>query len=283
VSRGAYLDGRAWQELGPRERYLLRIRAVAETRRNRPVISHWSAAAVHGLPMIAEWPSSVHVTQPLARGSRSRNGVVRHSLRLEEPDVIEIDGMLVTTIARTLLDVAAVAPQAASVAMVDFALHVDRFGRRGPLVTQDELLELWESSLPFRGHVRSRDVIEFGETAADTPLESVSRVNMRKIGCPRPLLQAQFRDADGFIGESDFYWEDCRVVGEADGDRKYLDEAFRSGRTPEQVLLDEKVREDRIRALGNGFGRWRWTTANDPAALRRKLLATGLPTGVPWR
>lgn len=165
---------------------------------------------------------------------------------------------------------------------MDFALHRDRFGRRPPMVTREQLHAVWESKLPFRGHARSLDIINFGETAAETPLESVSRVNMRRIGCPRPLLQSPFHDADGFIAETDFDWPEFRLVGEADGDRKYLDEAFRSGRSVEQVILDEKVREDRVRALGRGFARWRWSAAIDPVALRRRLVAAGLPMGVRW-
>ena len=106
---------------------------------------------------------------------------------------------------------------------------------------------------------------------------------MRKIGCPRPVLQSQFRDTDGIIGDTDFDWPEFRLVGEADGDRKYLDEAYRGGRSVEQVLLDEKVREDRVRALGRGFSRWPWSTGIDPPALRRKLASAGLPMGVPWR
>jgi hypothetical protein len=72
------------------------------------------------------------------------------------------------------------------------------------------------------------------------------------------------------------------MVGEADGDRKYLDESYRSGRTVEQVMIDEKVREDRLRALPLGVSRWRWKTAINPAALRAQLSAAGLPMGIRW-
>jgi hypothetical protein len=87
-----------------------------------------------------------------------------------------------------------------------------------------------------------------------------------------------FVDADGFIGLVDFYWPEFGIVGEADGDMKYLDPAFRAGRTAEQVVLDEKIREDRLRALGLTVVRWRWRTANDANALRSKLVSAGLPS-----
>lgn len=282
VAFGAYLPTEVWDVLDPRQKYLARVRAVAETRKGRPVLSHWSAAAIHGLPIIGDWPSQVHVTVSPTSGSRSRNGVVKHSLQLGDEDVEERDGLLVTSIARTVLDIAASSTFLSAVTMTDHALHVDRFGRTPPLVSKAELWRLWEARLPFGGHARARAVIEFGETQADTPLESVSRVNMHVIGCPRPVLQAGFSDYLGFIGETDFHWPRFRLVGEADGAQKYLDEAYRSGRTVEQVMVDEKDREDRLRAVPLGVSRWRWRTAINPAALQTKLSAAGLPMGIRW-
>ncbi|MHB1330333.1 MAG: hypothetical protein ACYC2K_19205 [Gemmatimonadales bacterium] len=282
VALGAYLPAAEWAALDSREKYLARIRAVAETRRSRPVLSHWSAAAMHDLPILGEWPRSVHTTVSPTSGGRSRNGVVKHSLRLGDGDVVELDGLLVTSVARTVIDLAATTSFLAAVTVADHSLHEDRFGRIPPLTTKTELWRLWEARLPFGGHARAKAVIDFGESRADSPLESVSRVNMQLIGCPRPILQDRFSDYLGFIGETDFHWPHFGLVGEADGDRKYLDEAYRSGRTVEQVMIDEKVREDRLRALPLGVSRWRWKTAVNPAALRAKLSDAGLPMGIRW-
>ena len=130
--------------------------------------------------------------------------------------------------------------------------------------------------MPFRGHARARAVEGFATSRADSPLESISRVTMHEIGCPQPQLQTPFHDAEGFIAETDFYWEEFGLIGEADGDQKYLDAAKRSGRTIDQVKLDEKVREDRLRALPRGVTRWRWATAMSPVALHRHLSAAGI-------
>ena len=85
------------------------------------------------------WPHRVHVTQDAAIGTRSRGMVVRHSLPLTGRDVVEIDGLLVTSVARTVIDLAVVSPGVSAVTSMDAALHVDRFQRRPPLVTLDEL------------------------------------------------------------------------------------------------------------------------------------------------
>lgn len=163
VAVGAYLSIEQWESLDPREKYLARVRAVAETRKNRPVLSHWSAAAIHDLPIIGSWPDRVHTTVGTTSGGRSRNGVVKHSMRLAEEDVVEVDGLLVTSVARTVLDLAAATRFIFGVTLVDHALHLDRFDRLPPLTTRDELWRLWERRLPFGGHARAKAVIEFGD------------------------------------------------------------------------------------------------------------------------
>jgi hypothetical protein len=277
VSRGVYADTVAVAQLDARAKYLLLVRAVAETRRNRPVVSHWSAAALHGLPILGPWPRSVHITQLPTTGTRSGGDVVRHTLQLDDEDVTEIDGLLVTTVGRTAVDLAASATTVAAAVVVDAVLHLDRFGRIPPLSSIDELWEVWGRKLPFRGHSRSSEVLDFASAQADTPIESVSRVTMRTIGCPVPVLQLAHLDDDGFIAETDFAWPEFGVVGEADGDRKYLDAAFRSDKSVEQVVLDEKIREDRLRALPRTVARWRWSTALSPRLLHRSLTRAGVP------
>jgi hypothetical protein len=282
IERGVYVPRDRWESLNLRERYLARVVGVAETRRNRPVLSHWSAAAMHGLPMLGPWPTQVHITAGPAATGRSRNGVAVHATRVPDDDVVEVGGLLVTSLARTVLDLAGAASFMAAVVFADHVIHTDRFGRTPPLLIREDLEAAWERARPLRAHARTRAVIEFAETRSDTPIESVSRVNMRVIGVPRPALQVSFYDDRGHIGDSDFSWEAFHTVGEADGENKYLDAAARGGLTAEQVLLAEKYREDRIRALPRRFVRWPWKVAINPAALRRKLVAAGLPVGLPW-
>lgn len=279
IARGVYLDAAAWHALSDDAKYAARVKGILLTRRFRAVASHWSAAVLHGLPIVGRWPEDVHITIP-GPGGGVRVGIVRHTCRLDDSDIVEVDGMFATSVARTVLDIATVASRFTAVAMADRALHIDRFGRRQPLATKDELFALWERMLPFRGHVRSRDVIEFAETRAESPLESVSRVTMREIGCPPPELQVSHHDEAGFIGDTDFAWPGFGVVGEADGARKYLDPDILRGRSPGQAVLDEKDREDRLRALDLTVRRWGWDVACDPGRLRERLASAGLPTGI---
>jgi hypothetical protein len=67
-------------------------------------------------------------------------------------------------------------------------------------------------------------------------------------GLPRPELQVEVYGAAGFVGRLDAWFEQPAVALEFDGRVKYL-EPYR-GRSPAQVLWDEKCREDALRELG---------------------------------
>lgn len=282
VARGVYLNAVAWQKLNPRERYVTRVRAFALTRRSRPVLSHWSAAAMLGLPVLEGWPEGIHITGGGSSGGRSR-GIARvHSLTLTDEDVVEVDGLLVTSIARTVVDMAVAAEFISAVAIADRALYTDPLGRRLPMVTMDQLEGAFERARLTRGAAKVPVVLGAAVTQSGSVLETGSRVTMGVIGCPRPALQERFDDHAGLIGWTDFYWHDFRLIGEADGSIKYLDPEYRSGRTADQVVFGEKVREDRLRALQRGVTRWSWKIGMNPVALRAHLVRAGLPMGAPW-
>jgi hypothetical protein len=277
LARGAYVDTEQWQSQDERSQYLTRIRAVWETRRHEMVLSHWSAAAIHNLPILDAWPTKTHVTVGKVSGGRSRNDVVKHALRIPDADVVEVDGLLVTSVARTVIDMAVSAGYLTAVMVADRALLVDRFARVPPMAQRDELWTTFGRRGNFQGRQRAKFVVQFAATRSESPLESVSRANMHLVRCPPPELQISFRDAHGYIGDTDFRWEQFRVAGEADGRAKYLEEPLRGGRTTAEVLVDEKLREDRIRATGESVTRWPWEVGVNPTRLRAHLMAAGIP------
>lgn len=276
LRRGVYVQEQVWTELSAREQYLLRLHAIARSRPSVPVFSHSSAAIIHGLPLVRDNSSHVHILAGEARSGRTRNGVVEHE-RPRAGDVVRRGGLLATTVARTVVDLAASSNALAAVAVGDAAIHEDRFRSRPPLTSKEELLLVWERLLPFRGHVRARRALEFADARAESPLESVSRLSIEQAGFPRPTLQLPLCDRAGSIGEVDFAWPELGIVGEADGEAKYLDATLRRGRSAERVVVDEKHREDRIRALGYRVVRWGWREATSPAILRERLSDAGLP------
>jgi hypothetical protein len=66
------------------------------------------------------------------------------------------------------------------------------------------------------------------------------------------------------------------MFGEFDGFGKYVRQEFTHGRNLEQVLWEEKLREDRVRMHRPRAARWGWAIAIDPMLLRQQLLTAGL-------
>lgn len=71
--------------------------------------------------------------------------------------------------------------------------------------------------------------------------------------------------------------EGIRTRGEFDGRAKYLKPEYLNGRTASQVVINEKNRENRLRALGLTVVRWEWATALDRQRLQAVLRSAGLP------
>jgi len=277
LRRGVYIPADIWRQLTPDEKYLRRIRAYAAVSEESLVFTHDSAAAIWGLPRVGAPPIAIHVLVPPAGGGRSSHGVVRH--QGDRPGlVVAQGGLLVTDVATTAVDMARVLTFPEAVAMMDRAIAVPRFGTA--LATRDQLHAAL-AALPTHGHVTGRtDALRAGEfavTQSESCGESVSRAFMFLLGFVIPELQVRFDDADGFIGFVDFFWRTVNRVGEFDGRGKYVKEEFTHGKTTAEVVLLEKDRENRVRALGPLVSRWDWDLANDPARFGAFLTRNGIP------
>ncbi|MFW8745876.1 hypothetical protein, partial [Mesorhizobium japonicum] len=116
----------------------------------------------------------------------------------------------------------------------------------------------------------------FADAASGSAGESLSRVAIHRAGLPAPVLQQRFDDAAGLAGIVDFWWPEAGVIGEFDGVGKYLRDLSGRGRDTAQIVIDEKRREDRLRALGFRVVRWGWRAARSRGELRSLLIRSGL-------
>ena len=265
--RGVYVTAADWDAQSPRERHITLARAVTLMRERRLVLSHRTAAIAWNLPLLGDPPDDVHVIAWRTNGGRSDDRLVRHCLDIP-PETVVLDGLEATTLARTVVDVARTSRFAEGVMVADAALA--RGARHDDLVAE----------LPEPGHRgvrRAREVVAFADARSGSPVESLSRVSIAEAGLPAPELQHEFWDRDGRM-DVDFWWPRFGVIGEFDGKVKYLDERYRNGRTLEQVLLDEKWREQRLRRQPGvrSIARWDAATAASPARLGRLLREHGV-------
>lgn len=269
LKRGAFFEVRAWQALSAAAQHRERVRAFAATHQSA-VFSHWSAASILGLPIVGGWPVEVHVTAGPATGGRSEPGLIRHCVGLPDEDVVITRGIATTSVARTLIDLAAAQPFRFAVAPIDHGLRMH-------LVDRDELIARAEARR--RGGLHALRAVEFGDARSANAGESLSRAVINQYGFPRPELQVEHQ-IDGRTYYTDFEWPEHRAIAEFDGKGKYLSPELMGSSNPAQVVLDEKDRENRIRrATGYLVGRWDWSEAlrREPVAVA--LDAIGLPRG----
>jgi hypothetical protein len=218
---------------------------------------------LHGLPV---WPSAVsqlHLTRDRLGGGKIRTQVRVHGARLTDADVTTVDGIAVTSLRRTVLDLCRSLPLEQAVAAGDRALAYGLVVE----VLEEALLELGRSP----GVRSARRAVQLMDGRSESAGESVSRVQIIVEGLPVPEPQVEIRAADGtLMARVDFCWEEQRTVGEFDGKIKY-GRLLKPGQLIEAVVFEEKRREDAIRDLGWKVVRWTWQDLHRPGVLRDRL------------
>jgi predicted transcriptional regulator of viral defense system len=263
VRPGAYAERATWDAASAEQRHLLRAKAVLRSLEEPAALAHASAAVAHGLPTWGADLSLVHVVRPARRhGARSEAGVAHHSAELPAEHLTVVDGLAVTSVARTVLDHSRSTHFEAGVVTADAALH-----RRD--VTPEELRQMlfWQRDWP---HARAAGrVTAFADGLAESVGESRGRVFCHVNGLPAPELQVPILDRNGvLVARADFVFRRERTIGEFDGRLKYRSIA---GVSADDVVWAEKLREDDLRALGWEVVRFYWFDLSQPRALVRGL------------
>jgi very-short-patch-repair endonuclease len=174
----------------------------------RAALSHRDAAALHGIRPCSRAKVDVTVLGP--RSQRPQIDLHRTTV-LEPPDLTVVDGIPVTSVARTLVDLAGVVRPASLAKALSEAERMNLLdlralraakartqGRRGP------------------GHARLAQALAEleaqGTTLTRSPLEVAFLGLASAAGLPRPRTNVH---VEGF--EVDVYWPDHRLVVELDG------------------------------------------------------------------
>ena len=256
LRRGVYVERELWESLDShRQQPLLRIRAARLTLGGDYVLSHDSAALVHGLGVPDATTALVHVTRRKVHGDAVRAGVKHHLAPYEPGRVVVVDGLPVLDLARTTLDMAREHGLVAGVACCDRALRLGV--RRADLAAARSAMWCW----PFSRVMD--EMLDLADPGAESWLESEGRLVVVGLGIGRP--QTQFGLTDGHRTA----WCDLRVgrhVFEVDGALKY-DEDNLTGLAPREVLQQEKRRQDFVTGFKLGVSR---ITAHDCRAGRRR-------------
>ena len=251
LRQGRYVSAASWSLGDPVDRHRIRAVEVGAAVAGRAVVSHQSAALLHGLELPPADLPRVHVTWPGSRGRRGTSNVHPHRGRLEEHDIVPLHGIGVTSVARTLFDLARSAPAEVSLSAADAGLRSGVASRAG-------LVELLDRTTRIRGHGRAVRVLAFADARSESVGESITRLRLAQLGLPDAELQVVLTGASFRATiRVDFEIVELATAVEFDGRLKY-GRFLREGQSAGDAVFEEKRREDAIRGTGRQCVRVVW-------------------------
>lgn len=250
VARSAFVDGALHHGADASGRHVLRATAIARTWPSDVLVSHTSAALMHGLPLTSR-PDRVHGCRRATGQHRKAAAFTIHT-GYSDARHTTINGVEVLEPRFVIMGVAELEGRDEAVLAGDAALH------RG-MVSRTELTEAAARRPHHPVHATYTRAVELMDGRAESPGESRSRLVLTALGY-RLVPQVVIREDDGtFLARVDFLLEGTRVVVEFDGMQKYASH---------EDLVAEKRREMRLRRAGYVVVRLVWSDLGRPDRVR---------------
>jgi len=193
------------------------------------VASHFAAAALHGIPGYGE--GTPELTIPRGRERRRPELLLHTSTDLERCGTVHIEGIPVTDVERTLLDIGR------RVSDRRLSRSIEAARRAGLTDWPDLIATLVAHARRGRpGIARLRRVIARHAHRAevtDSDLELMILALLLEHALPEPVLHHRVFDGDRFVAEVDLAYPHLRIAIEIDG-RVHLEDHVRERDLPRQ-------------------------------------------------
>ncbi len=179
------------------------------------IVSHRSAAGLHGLATFG--PGPVEVLAPHATCQRVEGALVRRTTALPDHHLTRVDGLPVTTVERTIVDLAAVVGAKRLGQILDDAVAARLTTTSGVGRCVTELAVRGR-----RGIAACHSVLDErgpGTVPADSELERQLHTLVASAGLPPLRRQAPHPGPSHNRGRVDGMWPEVRVIVEVDGRR----------------------------------------------------------------
>ncbi|KGI67145.1 hypothetical protein H7H73_06155 [Mycobacterium rufum] len=173
------------------------------------IIAGRSAAALHG----SAWVDTGHPVELIHQNRHRLPGLRLRGDSVDADETMLIDGMAVTTPARTALDLACWHPRAEAMVAVDALLRAT-----GLDVAEAQMLA--DRHPGRRGIVSARRVLDVADAGAQSPRETWLRMLLLDDGLPPPTTQIPvYGDTGSVVAYLDMGWPDLKVAVEYDGEQ----------------------------------------------------------------
>ncbi|MCF6377844.1 hypothetical protein L2K70_09525 [Nocardioides KLBMP 9356] len=238
IRYGAYVAYETWESLSIDDRHRLLARAVRARAHSSTALTHVSSLVERGISLWGFPLDVVHTTRTDSgqRAGRKRRDWVPHRGILGAEDCEELNGVLVSTAARSAFEVTTLGGVERGLIAVNRLLHAKA-------MTMDEFTEQAAAHRDWPGSLTTNLVTHL----ADSRLESVGEDRFSYLafrqGLVKPEPQFDVRDEQGvLVARVDFAWPDLGVFLEFDGKIKY-ERHRREGESLDEFLMREKRRE----------------------------------------
>jgi very-short-patch-repair endonuclease len=206
------------------------------------VACHETAARAHALALPGGRRCE-HVTVGAEIRRKDRKDLMFHRRALSLGDTVSFDGIPVTTIPRTLLDLACLLDRVSAVWVLDDALRLGKCTHE----TLNQALSTWRGG---RGSGAARTRLAESDGLAESMLETAARLALADSGLQRPVAQFEVRAPDGrLLARLDHAYPFQRVALEYDG---------RSIHEAPKALYRDRDRQNALSALGWTVLRFTW-------------------------
>ncbi len=263
-----------WSSLSRLEQEQCKLRTLAQLHPTW-VFASFSAAVLYGLSVSYRRLDVIHVRCTRQSHSRSSRKIVRHVITNDE--ITEVNGIQVTSIARTLFDTINSSSFSEGLALADSVLRTTD-------MKSSELVRLLE---PMRGHYldswRAKETAALANGLAESGGESIARATMIANGYMPPELQVGIPDLVNPSEEYrvDFYWRlpSGNIIGEMDGREKYKNPVMTNGLDAVDVFANERLRESRLTGSGSKVMRFSYRDVVNTRKFCHILTSFGIPSG----
>jgi hypothetical protein len=248
TQRGVYATRKAMEYAMKDARHAHAIAAISAIRvTTGGTVSHHSAALLHGLETLNP-PEMSKVEMTFSHGGGySGDGIVRYRARLPRGQVEKVFGLPVTSVARTVIDIARTSAFRQGVVVADSALRSGMVpGENG--TTEEQLCEVLRTCAGWPGLALAERVVRFADGRSESVLESCARVVFDEHGLEPPEPQVWI-PGSGY--RADFRWMDCQVIAETDGLAKYEED-------PKRKIAEQIRRDKELRRLGWDVVHFTW-------------------------
>lgn len=257
-----------WEQMQRPEQYRAIIHTLAELYPTWTFCS-FSAAALYGLEVPYSEMNRIHIASDCSRCSHN---LVYHHRRVST--TVRVNGILCDSIEQAVFDCIRSSQFHYALAIADSTLRLLS-------VEADEMIKRLKTHCKGRhGMDYVKDVLSYANPKAENGGESYARAVMIENGVMLPELQVEHYDPlTKTTYRDDFEWKlkSGIVAGELDGIKKYTRIAIERGKTIEQVLLEERQRESRLRNQGLTFARFTFEQIRKVTPFLHILDSCGIP------